>query len=313
MASEHIVTNSADACSEKVLNDGGRRRFLRSVAAGTTLVSVSAGLSAGCVSAATRGSEDAPPAVASASIRGEIRALVDRTPLIDTHEHLVDEARRVDPSKLPDGFSRRPQFVGNDFSVLFSHYAASDLRVAGMSEEDFERFSSPDTDLDEKWRLVAAPYARTRNTAYLRNVRESIRILYGEEDIREDNYESISNRLAVAVKPGYYRHILNDVCNVEYCHVNCLDEVVFMDTAQPELLSQDINFGNMCELGVVAGELGREIGSLMEWRDGVEELNRKPSKTTSSTSVSSRQPSMTCPSNSTRVTTRAILPCHCTV
>ena len=40
-----------------------------------------------------------------------------------------------------------------------------------------------------------ALYARCRHTGYLLNVRESICALYGEDDIREDNCESVSLRL----------------------------------------------------------------------------------------------------------------------
>jgi predicted TIM-barrel fold metal-dependent hydrolase len=248
----------------------GRRRFLKQVTTGTALASVSAGMTG-----IAEGAEfKAPPIAVSrpgaSSIYEDVHELIAQTPLVDTHEHLVDESRRVDTSKFSENFWLRPIFTGKDFSVLFSHYADADLKVAGMSSEALGKFSSPDTDLHEKWKLVSPYYDRTRNTGYLRNVRESIRILYGEEDINENNIESISNKLKSDIKPGYYRRMLNDVSNIEFCHVNCLDESVFMETEDPQLLCQDINFGNLCDWGVVAAELGREISTLQQWRDGIE-------------------------------------------
>jgi len=56
-----------------------------------------------------------------------IAELVDATPFVDTHEHFSDESRRLDALTRPEG---KPAAVC-DFSMLFSHYADSDLIVAG--------------------------------------------------------------------------------------------------------------------------------------------------------------------------------------
>ena len=60
----------------------------------------------------------------------EILELVEKTPFFDTHEHLAEESTRLQnppPSSYPP-----------DFSVLLTHYADSDLIVAGMTPAERE-------------------------------------------------------------------------------------------------------------------------------------------------------------------------------
>src|SRR5690554_4691179 len=85
----------------------------------------------------------------------EILDLVEKTPFVDTHEHLIEESARVESLTGTD-----PKRPPTDFSVFFAHYANSDLVVAGMSMEEHERLFAHDTPLDEKWRIVAPVYAR---------------------------------------------------------------------------------------------------------------------------------------------------------
>ena len=92
-----------------------------------------------------------------------------------------------------------------------------------------------------------------------------MRILYGEDDLRADNIERISYRIRDEVKPGYYRRILSRVANVEHTQVNSLDTPVFMETEQPDLLCQDLNFkvlSSDLDLEAIAEVTGTEVGSL---------------------------------------------------
>jgi len=58
----------------------------------------------------------------------EILELVEKTPFIDTHEHLLEESTRL---QGPEN-AVRPERALKDFSVLLSHCADSDLVVAGL-------------------------------------------------------------------------------------------------------------------------------------------------------------------------------------
>ena len=195
-----------------------------------------------------------------------IAELVDATPFVDTHEHLSDESRRLDALTRPEG---KPAAVC-DFSMLFSHYADSDLIVAGLPPDDLKRIRETAMSPKEKFRLLAPFYAAARHTGYMRNVRESVRLLYGEDDLTEANCERISERLAEGVKPGFYGHILKEVAKVEYCQVNNLDSCVFCETEMPELLAQDISTVPLCTgLDIVNVErlAEREAYSLKDWKE----------------------------------------------
>ena len=194
----------------------------------------------------------------------ELLQLAESTLFVDTHEHVLEERTRL---AGPEGSSRPAQAL-KDFAVLFSHYADADLLSAGMPRTDLDGIFSPGLDPREKWRLLAPWYERTRLTGYLTNVRESLRILYGEEDISAENVERISERVRALIRPGYYRHVLQEASRVAYCQVNSLEDPLFMETAQPELLAQDLSLVSLStDLDTLsaARRAGREVRSLTEW------------------------------------------------
>jgi predicted TIM-barrel fold metal-dependent hydrolase len=167
----------------------------------------------------------------------EIRQLVDATPFVDTHEHLLNESTRLAKEAAKDT-DRYPA----DFSLLFIHYSDADLVSAGMPEADRERFLKPDVPLDEKWALFEPYYERTRHTGYLLAAREACKALYGEDDFRADNIEAISEKVAALMQPGYFKGVLHDVANVEHAQVNSFEDIVFNQTDQPDLTCQDLSF-----------------------------------------------------------------------
>jgi predicted TIM-barrel fold metal-dependent hydrolase len=194
----------------------------------------------------------------------EILSLAETTPFVDTHEHLLEEQTRL---AGPAG-AAQPSRALKDFAVLFSHYADSDLLAAGMSQADYGRFFSPDVDPREKWRLLAPWYERSRLTGYMRNVRESLRILYGEEDLAADNVERVSRKVADMIRPGYYRRVLLEASRLSYCQVNSLEAPLFMETAQPDLLAQDLSIVALStdlDGFVAARRAGREARTLADW------------------------------------------------
>ena len=64
-----------------------------------------------------------------------LRRKVLQTPLIDTHEHLMNESERIKAGRTIGG-------TANDWTFLLSHYFDSDLASAGMSQADLDRFFS---------------------------------------------------------------------------------------------------------------------------------------------------------------------------
>ncbi|HPU96476.1 MAG TPA: amidohydrolase family protein [Candidatus Hydrogenedentes bacterium] len=170
------------------------------------------------------------------SLEKNVADLVARTPLMDTHEHLPPEKDRVADADNPDA-DHAP-----DFSIFFTHYAGSDLQVAGMPEEDYRRLMSRKLSPGEKWRLVKPWYDRCRNTGYLLCARESLRALHGETDLRDDNIEQISERVKQDIRPGFYRRVLRDIAGIEHAQVNCLKSGTFRESEPAsDLLSFDLS------------------------------------------------------------------------
>jgi hypothetical protein len=94
-----------------------------------------------------------------ATINPTLRDFITRTPIIDTHEHLLEESRRLGPPKPGNH-----QYGCNDWAYLFVHYAADDLVSAGMTPAEHERFFSIDAEPREKWRIFKPYYVnRTWN------------------------------------------------------------------------------------------------------------------------------------------------------
>ncbi|GMV99545.1 MAG: hypothetical protein AMXMBFR84_06840 [Candidatus Hydrogenedentota bacterium] len=202
------------------------------------------------------------------SVSNEIRELVQDTAFVDTHEHLWEERTRLAALEHPGGFPQPP-----DFSILFMHYTNSDLIVAGMPPDDHKRLVDPSVEVHEKWKLVAPYYSRAGNTGYLQNVRESVRMLYGEDDLREDNYERISEQVKAQIQPGYYNRILREVSRIEHAQVNNFEDPVFNLTQYPDLLCQDLSFvGLSSGLNVTpyAERMNREVVTLKDWHEVVD-------------------------------------------
>jgi len=173
---------------------------------------------------------------ASKEIFKEVKDIVDKTSFVDTHEHLPSESERIANK------SNRDKTPAPDMGMLFSHYADSDLQVAGMSDKEYKKLTSWDLSPQEKWRLLAPYYNRCRNTGYLLCVRESIFALYGEEDLSENNCEEISQKIKDNIQPGFYRRILRDVANIEHAQINCLSSGTFRESEPAtDLLSFDLS------------------------------------------------------------------------
>lgn len=196
--------------------------------------------------------------------RKEIQALVDQTPLADTHEHIIEEVDRLQPA----GGWRL-----NDIGLLFSHYLDSDLRVAGMPAADFDEAMKLETPPDRKWALLRPWWARTRNTGYALNLRETVRALYGQDDVTDDNWEAVNAAIGALIRPGYYQTLLKDIAHLDHCQVNSLQHSPFCETRHPDLLLQDISFVPLStglDIGGLSRKSGIDVKSLDDWYDVID-------------------------------------------
>jgi len=128
------------------------------------------------------------------------QALEDFT-IIDAHEHLGPEHLRTS--------------IEVDVFTLFSHYTRVDLIAAGMKPHEYDRLMNPDEDLDRRWRSFKPYLEHIRHGSYARPAFIAARDLFGFDDINDQTYRPLSERISAANAPGLYNRILRDRCKIE--------------------------------------------------------------------------------------------------
>ena len=192
-------------------------------------------------------------------LRAEIARLVQKTPFIDTHEHLPDEADRLAGSGLPC----------DDWSLLFHDYLQSDLASAGMPPSELAAFFSSNVDPQRKWQILEPFWPEVINTGFGRAVRISMRQLYGVESLEADSIPRLQEAYEDLRRPGMYEKILAQESNIESCQVNT-DGLPFHESRQPTLLLQDLSFQTLhMDLDVerLSRRAGIAVRSLEDWHE----------------------------------------------
>jgi hypothetical protein len=185
--------------------------------------------------------------------------LVDSTPLVDTHEHLIEEEGRL------TGKSER--IKADDWSFLVGHYLDSDMLTCGMPRSDHEAFFSTDTDPVRKWELLEPYWPRIRHTGYAQAVEIAAKKLYGVKELSRETIERVQDGYRKNLEPGLYARVLTEVAGIESCQVSSL-EVPFSESPQPTLLMQDISILGLHmgpDLEAYAKKPGIEVRDLADW------------------------------------------------
>ena len=192
-------------------------------------------------------------------IRKTIFAKVFSTPLIDTHEHLIEERDRLNASNS--------RIQSNDWSFLLSHYIDSDMLTCGMPYAEYDRFFSPDVASLDKWKVLAPYWSAVRNTGYGMAVEIAMQQLYDVPELSGQTIEKVVSGYEKVCRKGFYEEILCKKAGIESCQVNALEQP-FRKTAMPTLLMQDISI-----LGMYAGPnieeyakpAGIDVKTLADW------------------------------------------------
>lgn len=137
----------------------------------------------------------------------EILKIIDGIEIIDCHEHLSPEEDRT--SKNLDVFT------------LFSHYTKGDILRSGMKEEDYNCLFNKESPVEIRWKKFSPFWKNIRYTSYCRAVLIALEKFYGFDDITEENCGLISQRIKEFNKPGIYKKILRDTCNIKTCLTQC--------------------------------------------------------------------------------------------
>lgn len=143
----------------------------------------------------------------TADLEARLVSALEDIEVIDAHEHLPPEAVRT-RAKV-------------DVLTLFSHYTRGDLQVAGMSEADYQATQNPGLPLDHRWKLVAPYWKLIRWGSYARAALIAARKFYGADDINDDTYLEISQRMARQNTAGIYQRVLKDACSIRTALTQC--------------------------------------------------------------------------------------------
>ncbi|MCK5820421.1 MAG: amidohydrolase family protein, partial [Bacteroidales bacterium] len=138
-----------------------------------------------------------------AGFEARIEIFVNEIKLIDTHEHLITEEERI---------AKADQL---DFTYLFSHYTIEDLISSSNMKGIMDIIFSDDFPLEERWELFKPFFKETRNTAYTRATMLAARDIYGIDEINDDTYAILSEKIRENSKPGLYKSILQDKAGIE--------------------------------------------------------------------------------------------------
>jgi len=132
-------------------------------------------------------------------------------PMIDTHEHLVDESFRVTRE--------------NDILAMFlRHYVTTDLANAGLPGSKLEELCDPGQPLENRWAELEPFLHNVANTAYARALTIAVNDLYGIPRLDRETIAEAGRRVADASQPGLYRKVFHKA-GIETAVVHDLDSI----------------------------------------------------------------------------------------
>ena len=141
------------------------------------------------------------------TIEKRLYQAISELEIIDCHEHLGDEAQRVN-EKL-------------DVLSLFSFgpYTGQDLALAGLNQESQKKLQDPSVPLADRWQQLEPYWQKIQYTSYSRAISLAVGRFYapneadgpgGQAPIHAGNLESISQAMADMNQPGIYKKILRE-------------------------------------------------------------------------------------------------------
>ncbi|MFC1557996.1 amidohydrolase family protein [candidate division KSB1 bacterium] len=119
-----------------------------------------------------------------------------------------------------------------------------------------------------KWALIEPYWQAVKNTGYGQAVCISLKELYDVDELSAKTVKKVQTGYEKVRRPGFYKHILNDIANIESCQVNSLEGTPFMETDMPDLLMQDISIVGMFagpNFKMFGNPTGIKISSLADW------------------------------------------------
>lgn len=188
----------------------------------------------------------------SASLYESLFAQISQLPVIDTHEHLwwnEEDSYRHETDVLQE---------------YLSHYLRSDVISAGLRPADLQTVLDPRLPIAQRWAVVEPYWEASRYTGYGRALDLSVRAIYGIDGVRRDTVEALNEAFLRERRPGHYRHVLRDLCNIQ---TSLLDVWTFRLEGENDLFRRVWQPMNLISLSEPDG---RGIIPELEQRHGVQ-------------------------------------------
>ncbi len=122
--------------------------------------------------------------------------------IIDTHEHLSTEKQH-----LTNYYT---------FYNWFIPYVQYDLMSAGMPAENLWRAPDSDSMTLAYWKQIKPLWEYVKHGSYAEPVLMALKEFYGMDDITDENYMKLGEKMRATRYPGRYKEILQDRCHIRY-------------------------------------------------------------------------------------------------
>jgi len=132
------------------------------------------------------------------ALRHRLSRQLQGIPLLDTHEHFVDEATSLGGS--PDFFS-------------FLHYVSCDMTSADQTEE-IVRIRRSEASFEEKRDTFLRLWPYVRHTGYGQALNVMATELFGVERIAPETFDELNRNASSFAHPGYYQTMLRERANI---------------------------------------------------------------------------------------------------
>lgn len=149
----------------------------------------------------------------------DIKSAVDSIKVFDTHEHLTYESEWKDREI--------------DFYNIFLIYVDGDLLSSGLSLEDLGKLTSPEIDLEEKWKIFYPYWDLAKNTNYSKSAMIFLKDLFLQDKLDYETTVKVTDQLKKAKATDYFLKILKEKAKIEYI-LNHNDPMELLGQPEPD-------------------------------------------------------------------------------
>ena len=177
--------------------------------------------------------------------------------VIDTHEH------------LPAWESEREKET-DVVKEYFTHYFNRDILSAGIERTDYNKALDITLPIYERWKLLEPYWNVCRKTGYGRSLDITAKALYGVDRIDGESIEQLDEAFKKSIKPGWYKYVLKDLCNIETSILDSerldVDRELYTVSLHTNYFVWPRTFGQILEIGNNAGV---SVCSFSTWLEAV--------------------------------------------